>query len=255
MDELKLAINAAVSAGKLVRELRETKYSKSFKESHRDVVTEVDLISEKIIIDTLSSLEPFSYLSEETNELVGNSDDFWAIDPIDGTANFVNGSENYCVSIGKVSKMVMELGVIYAPEKQDLYYSHKDFGAFKNQEKLQISGKNLCDALVAVSLPGAQDKIKAANVFEILNKVNYLSSGVLRLGSAALHLAQHAEGIFGACIGFDAKIWDIAAGIAICRNAGSIVKLTPTTCPYTFDYICGDEASVSALENIVGFKI
>ena len=138
MDELTLAMNASVTAGKLVRELSDTKYSKSFKESHRDVVTEVDLISEKIIIDTLSSLESFSYLSEETNELVGNGDDFWAIDPIDGTANFVNGGEYYCVSIGKVSKMTMDLGVIYAPEKQDLYYSHRDFGAFKNQRKLQI---------------------------------------------------------------------------------------------------------------------
>ena len=249
MYEFKLAIKAAVAAGKLVQELRETSYTKSFKESHRDVVTEVDLIAEKIIINTLSDLKSFSYLSEETNELVGDKDDFWAIDPIDGTANFVNGSPNFCVSIGKVTNMIMDLGVIYAPNSQDLYYSHKEHGSFKNQKKLQISNKDLSDALIAVSLPGQRNHIRAKHIFEILNEINYSSSGIL--GSAALHLAQHAEGVFGACIGFDAKIWDIAAGIAICQNAGSTVRLIPNDDLYSFDYICGPLALVSSLEELI----
>lgn len=249
--EGKLAIKAAVSAGKIVCELKETKYTKSFKGSFRDVVTEVDLISEKIIIDILSDLEPLSYLSEEKNKLIGDKKNFWAIDPIDGTANFVNGSPYFCVSLGKVENGHMTSGVIYAPDSKDLYYSVDDHGSFKNQKKLIISEKEIQDSLIAVSLPGQSNHHRSKVIFEILNEINYTSSGILRLGSAALHLAQHAEGVFGACIGFDAKIWDIAAGIAICENAGSTVLLKQTTDPFSYDYICGSSDSVRMLENII----
>ena len=137
MSDLKHVINAAVAAGNVVLALRDTNFSRHSKESNRDVVTEADLISERLIIDSLTqNLVSFSYLSEELNILVGDQSNFWAIDPIDGTANFVAGSSNFCVSLGHVSGTALNTGVVFAPASNDLYYASIGEGAYKNQKKL-----------------------------------------------------------------------------------------------------------------------
>jgi myo-inositol-1(or 4)-monophosphatase len=238
MNDLQHVIRAAVSSGNIILKLRDTNFSKTNKESNRDVVTEADLISEKVIIDFLSKeIKNFSYLSEELNILVGNSDEYWAIDPIDGTANYISGSKNFCVSIGNVCGEMLNKGVVFAPALNDLYYSSEELGSYKNQQKLKVIESNLSDSLIAISLPGKTDRRFSKDIYKILYDLNSQSSGILRLGSASLHLANHAENIFGGCIGFNAPIWDIAAGLAICKNAGSSYKLFKTNNEHSYHYI------------------
>ena len=239
MSDLKHVINAAVAAGNVVLALRDTNFSRHSKESNRDVVTEADLISERLIIDSLTqNLVSFSYLSEELNILVGDQSNFWAIDPIDGTANFVAGSSNFCVSLGHVSGTALNTGVVFAPASNDLYYASIGEGAYKNQNKLSVKSCILSDSLITFSLPGKADLDGDKNIYQLLSQLNNLSSGIIRLGSAALHLVHHADGIYGGCVGFDAPIWDIAGGLAICNIAGSSYRLFPTDNEYRFHYVC-----------------
>ena len=240
MTETELAINAAVSAGKIIQSLRHSRLSVGIKESLRDVVTEVDVIAEKKIIEILTSKEKIAVISEELGSGQLLQQECWIVDPIDGTANFVAGNPNYCVSIGRLSKGRLSQGVVFVPTSKDLYYTH-DGVSYKNKTRITANSMPLSESIIAFSLPGYQDEHLEIDRWRFLQRLNRESRGVLRMGSAALHLAWHAEGRFAGCVGFAAPLWDIAGGIALARSSGSCVFLFESSVPNRYDYICGGQ--------------
>ena len=100
-EAVQVATEAALAAGKILRERKDSIGKISYKEFY-DPVTEIDLLCEKTIIDRVKQTFPdHDILAEESGSAQGRSSmNKWIIDPLDGTLNFSHGYPCYCVSIG-----------------------------------------------------------------------------------------------------------------------------------------------------------
>ena len=139
-----LAIEAAVAAGDLINihksESVAVKNKQSGTSKASQVVTEIDLLSQELIIKTLQESIVTYDLGLLTEESVDDrsrlhKDYFWCIDPMDGTLAFIEGKEGYSVSIALVSKQgISVVGVVYNPVTQVLYHAVKGEGLFRNSK-------------------------------------------------------------------------------------------------------------------------
>ena len=100
-EAVQVAVEAALAAGKILCERKDSIGEISYKEFY-DPVTEIDLLCEKTIIDRVKQTFPdHDILAEESGNSQGSSStNKWIIDPLDGTLNFSHGYPCYCVSIG-----------------------------------------------------------------------------------------------------------------------------------------------------------
>ena len=135
---ISFAETAALSAGKII--LESTNNIKVDFKGKTDLITNIDLESERSIIDKIIKSHPsHNILSEEHGLINNNSDYLWVIDPLDGTTNFVNGYPSYGVSIGLVYKNNPEIGVVLELPSKNLYSAQKGYGTFKNGKKINVS--------------------------------------------------------------------------------------------------------------------
>lgn len=195
-----------------------------------DFATDADLASEKLIIKEIKKHFPnHGIIAEETassNPQLATSN--WVIDPLDGTKNFHFGLPNWCVSIALQREEETIVGAIYAPISGQLFSARKDGGAKLNGKKIQVSQTaKLSESMVVVEIPRrhtsgkrfAQD-IRAFT--DSLNKVRRVRA----FASAAYDLCLVASGALDGYLDFSrsTKIWDIAAGELIVREAGGEVS-------------------------------
>ncbi len=196
----------------------------SNKEGINNLVTEADHAAEKAIIDTIKQDHPGHFiLSEETGEIIMDSEYKWIIDPIDGTVNFANGIPICCVSIGleKAGKMIM--GAVYNPLMNEFFFAEKEKGAFLNDKKIMVSNKDeVIKSCLVTGFPYTylDDTNGPLQVFE-----RFIRSGVpvRRLGSAAIDLCWVAAGRFDGFYEHKLQAWDSAAGFLMVEEAGGRV--------------------------------
>ena len=114
-------------------------------------VTKTDKYVEKVLIEELSKIKKnYSFITEETGIIKNNDkENFWIIDPIDGTTNFLHGIPHFAISIALMSKEELLSGLIFDPIKDEMFFAEKDKGAFLNNQRLRVSKKNSLDALSA----------------------------------------------------------------------------------------------------------
>lgn len=216
---IKLMSDAAFKASKrLVRDFGEVERLEVSRKSVKDFVSTADLKSEQTIIHELLGARPdFSILSEESGRIEGKqSQEYFVIDPLDGTVNFLRGIQSWCISIAYVSKGITEAGVVFDPLKNEMFLAEKGKGAFLNGRRLRASRlKDLDDSLV-VSSRLEQEK---------LGKLSEACVGIRKMGSIALSLCYTAAGHFDAFIANkNMKKWDIAAGTLIAQEAGCALR-------------------------------
>ncbi len=209
---LNIMIKAAEKASKiLIRDFGELEKLQVSLKGPSDFVTNSDKKVEKIIIEELAkSRKKFSILSEEIGE-VKNSDkeNYWIIDPIDGTTNFLHGIPHFAISIALKTKKEIVSGLIYDPIKNEMFYAEKNNGAYFNNQRIRVSKKKkLNECLFAT---GGKDKI------------NY-NLNTRKSGSAALDMAYVGAGRYDGYFQKNLNIWDIAAGIIIVREAGGKIN-------------------------------
>ncbi|MCG8697175.1 MAG: hypothetical protein MI922_03915 [Bacteroidales bacterium] len=148
-----VALIAASKAGEFIAENTTSNYDINKKEAGNSlasqVVTEIDIQSQKIILDHLekSVMEyDLGVLAEETtdNNSRFEKDYFWCIDPLDGTLPFTEGVPGYAVSIALVTKLgTSVIGVVYDPYNKQIYSAYHGGGAFLNGKKLNfLKNKN-----------------------------------------------------------------------------------------------------------------
>ena len=115
-QEIIVAVEAALQAGKILRERVDDIGKVSFKDFY-DPVTEVDNLAEKAIIARIKKTFPgHDILAEESGNAEGSdSISKWIIDPLDGTLNYSHGYPCYCVSIALEQEGEVKVGVIYNP--------------------------------------------------------------------------------------------------------------------------------------------
>ncbi|MCS7231953.1 MAG: inositol monophosphatase family protein [Elusimicrobiota bacterium] len=203
--------------------------------SKNNPVTQADKESEEIIKEFISKKFPNDkIICEESCPTIKEEIDphtrYWVIDPLDGTVNFTHKLPIFCISIGIIENKEIKEGIVYNPITKDLYYAKKGTGAYKNNKKILVSKiENLYNSLLVTGFPYYTYK-NPKRVFKLFNKFSTKAQAIRRLGSAALDLCMVAEGIFEGFWEENLKIWDVAAGSLIVKEAGG--KIT--------DYYGGD---------------
>lgn len=219
---------AAQKAGRrLVRDFGEVENLQVSRKGPADFVSNADHMAEKILVDELTKARPnYGFLVEERGEIPGSdTSNRWIIDPLDGTTNFLHGLPHFAVSIALERDGQIEAGLIYAPVADEIFWAERGKGAFMGRRRLRVSGRrDPSESLFATGIPfkGAEDAFKP--FLSQLNAVMAVSSGVRRMGSAALDLAYVAAGRYEGYWEAGLKPWDIAAGIVIVREAGGYVS-------------------------------
>ena len=215
-DELTFASDVAREAGDLLLTHYERLERIDYK-SKRDVVTNADYASERLVIDAIKARFPDdAILAEESGAHAGGGRT-WVIDPLDGTVNYANGIPFYCVSIGLVADDVPVVGVVLDPARNELYDATVDGPARLNGEPVTTSAKDeLSDAVVSLAVIGKGGLMRERRIAPRIRIHR-------RMGSAALSLAYVANGRFDAFVqngGLSA--WDVAAAGLIAERGGGV---------------------------------
>ena len=225
-DELGFAIDVARRAGDVLLSHYERLERIDYK-SKRDVVTNADYASERLVIDAIRERFPDDgILAEESGEHaagsgrsrggISGSGRTWVIDPLDGTVNYANGIPFYCVSIGLVVDARPVVGVIFDPARDELYDATDDGPARLDGVAVSASPKEaLSDAVVSLAVIGKGGLMRERRIAPRIRIHR-------RMGSAALALAYVANGRFDAFVqngGLSA--WDVAAAGLIAERSGA----------------------------------
>ena len=224
-DELAFATDLARAAGALLLASYERIETIDYK-SKRDVVTNADYASERLVIDAIKARYPDdAILAEESGEHAGVLRDdgshngrTWVIDPLDGTVNYANGIPYYCVSIGLVVDDRPSAGVIFDPARDDLYDATADGPARLDGAMIHASIKEtLSDYVVSLAVIGRGGLMRERRIAPRIRIHR-------RMGSAALSLAYVANGRFDAFVqNGGLSPWDVAAAGLIAERSGAIV--------------------------------
>lgn len=191
-----------------------------------DLVTETDRECEKLIVGEIRKRYPDdSILAEEGSGSEHNSGRLWCVDPLDGTVNYAHGFPFFCVSIGLLSGGEIIAGVIYDPNRGEMFTAEKGKGARMNGRRIHVSKTPvLKQALLATGfacLVYAEDKgVEALTQF---GKFLGTARAVRRPGSAATDLAWAACGRVDGFWEEALQPWDMAAGVLLIREAGGVV--------------------------------
>ncbi len=224
-DELAFATDLARRAGATLMDSYERLERIDYK-SKRDVVTNADYASERLVIDAIKARFPGdAILAEESGAHAGVLRDdgshngrSWVIDPLDGTVNYANGIPYYCVSIGLVVDDRPSVGVIFDPARDDLYTATADGPAALDGEPIEASTKEtLSDYVVSLAVIGRGGLMRERRIAPLIRIHR-------RMGSAALSLAYVANGRFDAFVqNGGLSPWDVAAAGLIAERAGAVV--------------------------------
>lgn len=220
---LAVAVRAAREAGEVLQSWA-TRFTVREK-GPSDLVTEADLAAQSAIVDAVTTAFPdHDLLGEENLSAVrGRSDVRWIIDPLDGTSNYVHRFPYYCVSIGVESGGRPIAGVVYDPNRDELFTATAGGGARLNGTSIQPSRTTrLDDAFLVASLPRRADADDLA-MRRFVQAVPRAES-VQRTGSAALNLAYVACGRIDAFWSSSLKPWDMAAGAILVTEAGGRIS-------------------------------
>jgi myo-inositol-1(or 4)-monophosphatase len=211
------------------------------KESLRDIVTDFDTRIEKVIFEILQA-SGHKIIGEESfsGEFDTPGEPVWVVDSIDGTANFVSGMPLYAASVGLCQNEKFLIGAVGLPATKELFFTHGDSAAFLNGKLLSPTPTDMKNALIAVSFSGAKGEEEfRRREFQLFGTINDSSRGCLRLGSAATNICYVALGRLQAAYGFQAQIWDVAAGLAIAERAGCQLHTMRRKNSTKIDYIVG----------------
>lgn len=226
---LDLAIDCALNAYRSISD-DISQYQIVRQDLDRDVKIAADKKLESSIIERLISETQFSILSEEIGNVTKNGKNskyHWIIDPLDGSLNFLRGIPISCVSIALWEDMEPLLGVVHDFNHNETFSGIVGEGAWLNNRPITVSNITaISKAVLCTGFPVSTD-FSRKSIFEFSEKIREFKK-VRLLGSAALSLAYVACGRADMYFENDIKIWDVAAGLALVKAAGGVVKYNRT---------------------------
>ena len=232
---LNIMIKACEKASKvIIRDFGEIENLQVKKKGPKDFVTKTDKRVEKILIEELEkSKKNYSFITEETGVInKSDTDNYWIIDPIDGTTNFLHGIPHFAISIALKSKNEIISGLIFDPIKNEMFYAEKNNGAYFNNHRIKVSKKK--DIEYCIFATGGKQEIKT-------------NLNTRKFGSAALDMAYVAAGRYDGYFQDNLHLWDIAAGIILIKEAGGKIN------DIDFSYI--DKIKIRAASNSINKKM
>lgn len=216
------SMEAARQAGQILCEQFSKPLEVEFKGKQRtDPVTSADRLSEEYLKRAISEKFPgHCILGEEGGPLLETDSPFvWVLDPLDGTANFMNGLPFFAVSVGVLWKRKPVVGSIWVPVSHraagGVYHARLGKGAFLDKEKIEASIK-------ASGRPLAEIPVQFGSRFHLAGKSRKEPHEARNLGSIALEMAMAACGVFQYAVFGSPKIWDVAAGVLLVKEAGGL---------------------------------
>ncbi|MBA0052002.1 inositol monophosphatase [Streptomyces sp. AJS327] len=221
------------------------------KSSPIDVVTEMDIASEKLITDFLREHRPDDgFLGEEGASTEGSSGVRWIIDPIDGTVNYLYGLPSWAVSIAAAHHGEVVAGVVEVPTRGETFHATLGGGAFRGDTPLRVRpAPPLEQALIATgfSYVTEQRAAQAEVVRQLLPRVR----DVRRSGSVAVDLCDLAAGRLDGLYERGLHLWDFAAGDLIVREAGGRSGGRPGQAPGEELTVAGSPGVFAELQPLV----
>ena len=216
-------IDTFLNAGKISIDLRKAGLTKKIK-SDNTPVSNGDLEVNKIVSEKIKKLTPsIPIISEETSDNKLNKDlkNFWLIDPIDGTYDYINNLDEFTINAGLILNKQPAAGLIYAPAKKRMFYSYGQGNAyeFTNGKEIQIDGSRNFDK-DKIKFVSYSDKIKPEiqKIFDELNVKKFTRM------KSSLKFCVIATGEYDGYVAEPrACEWDIAAGHAILKHSGGSV--------------------------------
>lgn len=219
----KIAIKAALKAGDILNKNRGRVKKVDYK-GKINIVTEIDLLSEKTILKIIKKNFPdHSILTEESREQKTDSIYKWIIDPLDGTTNYARDFPSYCISIALEKEGKVILGVVYNPLLNELFTTEIGEGAFLNRRRIYVSStRDLSKSFLATGFPY---DIRESQITNLDHFANFAvrSLAIRRAGSAALDLCYLAVGRFDGFWELKLSPWDTAAVALLVKEAGGKV--------------------------------
>lgn len=225
---LNIAIAAARQAGEIIiRHLEQVDRLKITLKNGKEYFSEVDIKAEQAIINSIRKAYPaHSILAEESGLQEGDSEFTWIIDPLDGTSNYLHSFPFFSVSIALKVKNRIEHGVIYDPLRHECFAATRGRGARLNDRRMRVSKQTQLDAsLIATGTP-MHDLSLAQKYLPTYAMLLSKSAKMRKTGSAALDLAYVATGRLDGLWECGLRIWDIAAGTLLVREAGGLISDT-----------------------------
>lgn len=228
-----LAAVAARAGGAVLREGYGQVHAVRFK-GEIDLVTEVDVRSERTVVDLIRARFPRHQILAEEGTTGGDDPAHrWIIDPLDGTTNYAHGLRMFCVSVGYELDGQLAVGAIYDPNADELFLARTGGGATLNGTPIRVSETaDLTRSLLATGFPYNRDRLPIA--LRQFNTLSARSQAVRRVGSAALDCAWVAAGRFDGYWEGVVSPWDVAAGAVIATEAGARVTALDGT-PFRSD--------------------
>lgn len=242
---LDAADKVAREAGGILREgashLREVEF-----QDPRDVKLRADRESEVLIRKRLAEAADFPVYGEEMGgdaSLRERYEPYWVVDPLDGTYNFLRGSQLCAVSIGLMRGETPILGVIY-DFNSDQMFSGAVAGCFRvnGVDTVPNWETHLDQAALATGFPSGMER-SPARMEAFIGRIAPFKK-VRMVGSAALALAYVAAGIYDVYFEESIRLWDVAAGLALVQAAGGTIRMKPCLSgkPMAYDVWAGKEA-------------
>lgn len=215
---LKIVIEIVQEVGNLLLKWREDKIFDG-KWEGTQFKAKVDKMAHIELIKRLKKLKnDIPIISEEDESVILNKPIcYWLVDPIDGTASFINGYDGFVTQVALMRNYRPELSVVYAPALREIYWAIKDFGAFLNDKKIKVKHKTKAEILID-NYPEPTGMVKF--LYEELNLNNYIECGSISLKICKV-ASGNADIFFKPVI---VKDWDIAPAHLIIEEAGGILK-------------------------------
>lgn len=214
----------AKEAGKAILEQYGKIGSKYYKTDPTDVVTEADLIANRIISSAIKEKYPdHGIISEEEKEHAQTAEYVWIVDPLDGTRNFSTQTPIFATMIALAKKGEIILAVIYDPYNDWLYFAKKSQGTRKNGQIVKCSktremnhsfGSGVGN-FIPVRIPFLKSLIKIAT-----KEGHFHASGFISAAHNAFYVADGRRDWYYSAGG---GLWDYTATYLILKEAGCVV--------------------------------
>lgn len=229
-EELLMAsCSIAKKAGNLTLNYYQKNNLNVIQKTDQSPLTQADLVANHAIMSELSMISDIPIISEERQPLLELSNRklecFWLVDPLDGTKEFIKGSDEFTVNIALIENERPVLGVVYAPALDKLYYGAENIGAFyqtanNSAKKLPFTeSSNVRSALKVVISASHSDKNTVDFVKQLGIIFDMPITSIAAGSSLKICLLATGEADLYPRLG-NTYGWDIAAGHAILRCAG-----------------------------------
>jgi 3'(2'), 5'-bisphosphate nucleotidase len=227
---LESVINIAKAAGDAIMQIYSTDFDVTRKEDNSPL-TQADLAAHTLICDALNKLTPNLPILSEESELIDYESrkewrQYWLIDPLDGTREFIKRNGEFSVNIAFIDGHKPVLGVVYAPVTELLYFASQGHGAYKQvksslAQKIMTKSSNIQHLTIAGSRSHSNEKTQ--KFLRNLESESGCKLELISMGSS-LKSCLVAEGLADVYprLGPTSE-WDTAAAHCILIEAGGDV--------------------------------